>query len=63
MFAEGYPLGKRGLQWLKMHLINLHGEKKKCLIFNAYRKHMLPVTEEVNLQYSPLLQGTIAGES
>ena len=28
-FAEGYPLGKRGLQWLKIHLVNLHGGKKK----------------------------------
>ena len=28
-FAVGYPLGEKGLDWLKIHLVNLHGEKKK----------------------------------
>ena len=28
-FAVGYPLGVKGLDWLKIHLVNLHGEKKK----------------------------------
>ena len=30
-FALGYPLGKKGLDWLKIHLVNLHGEKKKSV--------------------------------
>ena len=29
MFGAGYPLGERGLDWLKIHLVNLHGHKKK----------------------------------
>ncbi|NWR36462.1 RPOM protein, partial [Tachuris rubrigastra] len=29
LFAEGKPLGPRGLNWLKIHLINLTGLKKK----------------------------------
>ncbi|NXP23800.1 RPOM protein, partial [Scytalopus superciliaris] len=29
LFAEGRPLGPRGLDWLKIHLINLTGQKKK----------------------------------
>ena len=28
-FGVGYPLGKRGLEWLKIHLANLHGAKSK----------------------------------
>ena len=28
-FAVGYPLGEKGLDWLKIHLVNLQGEKKK----------------------------------
>ncbi|KAM8940293.1 DNA-directed RNA polymerase, mitochondrial [Pelodytes ibericus] len=30
LFAEGRPLGPKGLDWLKIHLINLTGLKKKC---------------------------------
>ena len=29
LFATGKPLGENGLDWLKIHLVNLHGEKKK----------------------------------
>ena len=29
MFAQGKPLGKGGLDWLKIHLINLTGLKKR----------------------------------
>ncbi|XP_064459637.1 DNA-directed RNA polymerase, mitochondrial-like [Ornithodoros turicata] len=29
LFAEGEPLGKNGLDWLKIHLINLTGLKKR----------------------------------
>lgn len=29
LFAEGRPLGPKGLDWLKIHLINLTGLKKK----------------------------------
>ena len=28
-FACGHPLGADGLNWLKIHLVNLHGLKKK----------------------------------
>lgn len=30
VFAEGKPLGPRGLDWLKIHLVNLTGLKKRC---------------------------------
>ncbi|GCC30583.1 hypothetical protein chiPu_0009034 [Chiloscyllium punctatum] len=30
LFAEGKPLGEHGLNWLKVHLVNLTGFKKKC---------------------------------
>lgn len=29
LFAQGKPLGKGGLDWLKIHLINLTGLKKR----------------------------------
>ncbi|KAI8507836.1 hypothetical protein Bbelb_140760 [Branchiostoma belcheri] len=29
VFAEGHPLGEKGLDWLKIHLVNLTGFKKK----------------------------------
>jgi len=29
VFAKGKPLGKKGLDWLKIHCINLTGLKKK----------------------------------
>jgi DNA-directed RNA polymerase, mitochondrial len=29
LFAKGMPLGEKGLDWLKIHLINLTGLKKK----------------------------------
>ena len=30
LFARGRPLGEKGLDWLKIHLVNLHGAKKKA---------------------------------
>ncbi|XP_055958306.1 DNA-directed RNA polymerase, mitochondrial [Patella vulgata] len=30
IFAKGKPLGERGLDWLKIHLVNLTGFKKRC---------------------------------
>ncbi|XP_070601106.1 DNA-directed RNA polymerase, mitochondrial [Erythrolamprus reginae] len=30
LFAEGKPLGPHGLNWLKIHLVNLTGLRKKC---------------------------------
>ncbi|NXO02392.1 RPOM protein, partial [Rhinopomastus cyanomelas] len=32
LFAEGRPLGPKGLDWLKIHLVNLTGLKKKCAL-------------------------------
>ena len=32
LFARGRPLGKDGLDWLKVHLINLHGSLKKATL-------------------------------
>ena len=29
MFARGKPLGKSGLDWLKLHIVNLTGVMKK----------------------------------
>ena len=29
-FARGKPLGPKGLDWLKVHLVNLHGHLKKA---------------------------------
>lgn len=29
LFADGKPLGKKGLDWLKVHLVNVHGQLKK----------------------------------
>jgi DNA-directed RNA polymerase len=29
-FARGKPLGPEGLDWLKVHLVNLHGQLKKA---------------------------------
>ncbi|VDD94145.1 unnamed protein product [Enterobius vermicularis] len=44
LFAKGKPLGPKGLQWLKLHCINLTGKKKRESI-NArlkYAEEMLP---------------------
>lgn len=30
LFAKGKPLGEEGLDWLKIHLVNLTGMKKRC---------------------------------
>ncbi|KAK6174925.1 hypothetical protein SNE40_013482 [Patella caerulea] len=30
IFAKGKPLGEKGLDWLKIHLVNLTGFKKRC---------------------------------
>lgn len=30
LFEEGRPLGKKGLEWLKIHVINLTGLKKRA---------------------------------
>ncbi|OON23578.1 DNA-directed RNA polymerase [Opisthorchis viverrini] len=30
VFAKGLPLGEHGLDWLKIHLVNLTGLKKRC---------------------------------
>ena len=32
VFAEGKPLGPNGLNWLKLHTVNLTGEKKKASV-------------------------------
>lgn len=32
-FAAGYPLGEKGLDWLKIHIITLHGAKKKSVVY------------------------------
>ena len=40
MFGEGRPLGPNGLKWLKIHLVNLHGEKKKS-VFVCFYCHFL----------------------
>ncbi|KAH9418838.1 hypothetical protein DERP_004164 [Dermatophagoides pteronyssinus] len=32
LFGKGKPLGEKGLKWLKIHLINLTGLKKRCSV-------------------------------
>uniref|UniRef100_A0A452GXK6 DNA-directed RNA polymerase n=1 Tax=Gopherus agassizii TaxID=38772 RepID=A0A452GXK6_9SAUR len=41
LFAEGKPLGEHGLDWLKIHLINLTGLKKK----NSLRERLAYANE------------------
>lgn len=36
VFAEARPLGPEGLQWLKLHLVNLTGLKKRDSIAERY---------------------------
>ncbi len=44
VFAEGRPLGPRGLDWLKLHCINLTGLKKRNSVEErmAYAEQVLP---------------------
>ncbi|XP_058019530.1 DNA-directed RNA polymerase, mitochondrial isoform X2 [Ahaetulla prasina] len=44
LFAEGKPLGPRGLDWLKIHLVNLTGLKKKNSLKErlTYANHIMP---------------------
>ena len=30
LFGRGKALGENGLDWLKIHLVNIHGSKKKA---------------------------------
>ncbi|PIK39413.1 mitochondrial RNA polymerase [Apostichopus japonicus] len=43
-FAQGQPLGEKGLDWLKIHLINLSGLKKRCSLAErlTYANEILP---------------------
>ncbi|KAM8795105.1 DNA-directed RNA polymerase, mitochondrial [Eudromia elegans] len=43
LFAEGRPLGPKGLDWLKIHLINLTGLKKKNALWErlAYANEIM----------------------
>ena len=51
MFSEGRPLGKDGLKWLKIHLVNLHGVKKKwVLIACVSLGDLLPCNDLMYLQ-------------
>ncbi|XP_022100641.1 DNA-directed RNA polymerase, mitochondrial-like isoform X2 [Acanthaster planci] len=44
LFAKGLPLGKDGLDWLKIHLVNLTGHKKRCSLAERlkYANEMMP---------------------
>lgn len=44
LFAEGKPLGPRGLDWLKIHLVNLTGLRKKHRLKErlAYANQIMP---------------------
>ncbi|XP_025031948.1 DNA-directed RNA polymerase, mitochondrial, partial [Python bivittatus] len=44
LFAEGKPLGPRGLDWLKIHLVNLTGLRKKSSLKDrlAYANEIMP---------------------
>ncbi|KAM3852365.1 DNA-directed RNA polymerase, mitochondrial [Vipera latastei] len=44
LFAEGKPLGQHGLDWLKIHLVNLTGLKKKNTLRErlAYANRIMP---------------------
>lgn len=44
VFAKGKPLGPKGLDWLKLHLVNLTGHKKKSSNADklAYANEILP---------------------
>ena len=45
-FGTGYPLGDKGLDWIKIHLVNLHGHKKKwALVPYIYKIVKLRVRE------------------
>nr|KAG5704736.1 hypothetical protein BaRGS_005192 [Batillaria attramentaria] len=43
-FAKGKPLGPKGLDWMKIHLVNLTGFKKRCSNAErlAYANKMMP---------------------
>ncbi|XP_030843276.1 DNA-directed RNA polymerase, mitochondrial [Strongylocentrotus purpuratus] len=44
LFARGMPLGEEGFRWLKIHLVNLTGHKKRCSVEERlqYAHDMLP---------------------
>ncbi|XP_009892288.1 PREDICTED: DNA-directed RNA polymerase, mitochondrial [Charadrius vociferus] len=46
LFAEGRPLGPKGLDWLKIHLINLTGLKKKDALQDRL-KYANEIMEEI----------------
>ncbi|NWW92343.1 RPOM protein, partial [Rhynochetos jubatus] len=46
LFAEGRPLGPKGLDWLKIHLVNLTGLKKKSALRERL-KYANEIMEEI----------------
>nr|ABM54185.1 mitochondrial RNA polymerase [Paracentrotus lividus] len=44
LFARGRPLGEEGFRWLKIHLVNLTGHKKRCSVAERlqYAHDMMP---------------------
>ncbi|XP_071502713.1 DNA-directed RNA polymerase, mitochondrial-like [Diadema antillarum] len=44
LFARGRPLGEEGFRWLKIHLVNLTGKKKRCSVAERlqYANDMMP---------------------
>lgn len=46
MFAEGKPLGPNGLNWLKLHLINLTGFLKDRSISKKL-KHVNEIIDDI----------------
>ncbi len=35
-FSIGVPLGEKGLNWLKLHLMNMYGLMKKLVVFSYF---------------------------
>lgn len=49
-FAEGKPLGERGLRWLKIHLANLYGYDKASFDDRAVfaDEHLAEICDSAN---------------
>lgn len=66
LFAEGRALGSRGLSWLKVHCINLCGQKKRSSIEERmdFAEKMLPnmldsANKPMNGKASDILKSSI----
>ena len=61
-FAKGVPLGEKGLDWLKIHLVALHGTKKKSSLKERLQYANDIMDDILDSADNPLTVGELLGQ-